>query len=281
MAICDVFPFSNELDLLEIRLNVLDEHVDYFVLSEAAVTFSGHSKPLYFDENRDRFSKFESRIIHHVVEDRPAASTFERDRDQKDDILRTLGTVCAPTDLILFSDVDEIPNPNRLPEAIAVAEDGRMAHFAQRLFYYFLNLEETSGRLLSITGDYPGLRHPQWIGSRLASYEMVSGTTMTDLRDPRHKSSGTRISDGGWHFSYCGSPSESITVEERVRQKVRDFAHQELVNERMLRKLSGRLNDRKDIFGRRGTKFRRAVLDDSFPDYVTKNLDQYSYLVMP
>lgn len=281
MAIYDVFPFSNELDLLEIRLNVLGEHVDYFVLSEAAVTFSGHHKPLYFAENRERFSKFDSRIIHHIVEDRPAASTFERDRDQKDDIFRTLSEVCSPTDLILFSDVDEIPDPKRFSEAIAAAEDGRMAHFAQRLFYYFLNLEETSGRLLSITSDYPGVRRPQWIGSRLAPYAMVSGTTMTDLRDPRHKTTGVRISDGGWHFSYCGSPDESITVEDRVRQKVRDFAHQELVNERMLRKLSGRLNDRKDIFGRRGTKFRRAVLDSSFPDYITTNLDRYSYLVLP
>ena len=53
MKIVDVFPFFNELDLLDIRLNVLDPHVDCFIISEATKTFSGLDKPLYYEENKN------------------------------------------------------------------------------------------------------------------------------------------------------------------------------------------------------------------------------------
>ena len=71
IKIYDVFCFFNELDLLEIRLNILDPYVDYFVLYEAPRTFSGDPKPLYFQENRQRFKKWERKIIHYVVENVP------------------------------------------------------------------------------------------------------------------------------------------------------------------------------------------------------------------
>ena len=53
MKIVDVFPFFNELDLLDIRLNVLDPYVDCFIISEATKTFQGGDKPLWYDENKD------------------------------------------------------------------------------------------------------------------------------------------------------------------------------------------------------------------------------------
>ena len=53
MKVIDVFPFFNELDLLEIRLNSLDPYVDCFILSEATKTFSGLDKPLYYQENKE------------------------------------------------------------------------------------------------------------------------------------------------------------------------------------------------------------------------------------
>ncbi len=63
----DVFRFFNELDLLELRLNILDAHVDYFVLVEATKTFSGLDKPLYYQENKERFAKWNHKIIHHII----------------------------------------------------------------------------------------------------------------------------------------------------------------------------------------------------------------------
>ena len=67
MKVFDVFPFFNELDLLEIRLNVLDPYVDFFVLSEGTKDFQGSDKVLYYKENKDRFEKFNHKIIHNIV----------------------------------------------------------------------------------------------------------------------------------------------------------------------------------------------------------------------
>ena len=65
----DCFSFFNELDLLEIRLNVLKDVVDKFVLVEATRTHTGAEKSLYFKENEARFSAFRDRIVHIVVDD--------------------------------------------------------------------------------------------------------------------------------------------------------------------------------------------------------------------
>ena len=71
----DVFIFYNELDLLEIRLNILYNHVDFFIIVESNRTFTGKNKPLYYKENKDRFIKFHDKILYHVVDDLP--DTFE------------------------------------------------------------------------------------------------------------------------------------------------------------------------------------------------------------
>ena len=56
--VIDAFMFNNELDVLNFRLHELNEHVDKFVIYENSWTFSGNKKPLYFEENKEMFSKF-------------------------------------------------------------------------------------------------------------------------------------------------------------------------------------------------------------------------------
>ena len=62
----DIFTFFNELELLEIRLNILNDYVDYFVLIECTETFSGLKKPLYYNENKNMFERWGHKIIHIV-----------------------------------------------------------------------------------------------------------------------------------------------------------------------------------------------------------------------
>src|SRR3989338_7414871 len=66
--IYDTFMFFNELDLLEIRLNVMNEVVDKFVLVESPFTYSGKAKPLFFQLNKKRFSKFLHNINYVLIE---------------------------------------------------------------------------------------------------------------------------------------------------------------------------------------------------------------------
>ena len=67
MRIFDSFIFFNELDLLEMRLNILNDVVDYFVLTESPWTVSGNPKPLYYQENKDRFENIVTEIIKNIT----------------------------------------------------------------------------------------------------------------------------------------------------------------------------------------------------------------------
>lgn len=107
----DCFPFFNELDILEIRLNTLDKHVDKFVLVEASKTQSLLDKPYFFEENKARYSKFLNKIIHVKVSDNPDLPGWVMENHQRNCITRGL-VDCNGEDTILISDVDEIPNLN-------------------------------------------------------------------------------------------------------------------------------------------------------------------------
>src|SRR6266540_5373589 len=67
MKVFDCFLFFNELDLLKLRLNVLDDCVDYFIIAESAITFQGEEKEFIFEKHRSQFAKFDHKIIYFKV----------------------------------------------------------------------------------------------------------------------------------------------------------------------------------------------------------------------
>ena len=137
MKIFDVFTFYNELDLLELRMNILGNSVDYFVINEANITFTGKPKPLYFAENRKRFAKWEDKIIYHLTEDnnetlqdywegvpyhrsmieeniKDLPIHYQRACFHKDSAIYGFLGKAQDDDIILTSDADEIANPEAL-----------------------------------------------------------------------------------------------------------------------------------------------------------------------
>ena len=106
----DLIPFFNEVDILTLRLHILDPYVDRFVIEEATTTFSGQRKDLCFDRNRELFSEFMHKIEYIVVdEDRDFAATHERDYFQKNHLSRGIADA-SDRDMIIFGDCDEIPD---------------------------------------------------------------------------------------------------------------------------------------------------------------------------
>lgn len=279
--IYDCFQFFNELDILEMRMHILEPYVDFFVITESSVTFSGDPKPLYFEENRNRFKKFEKKIIHNVVLDTPSGkdvSPFDRDGFQKNARSRPL-SLCQPNDIIIFSDLDEIPDPSSLKKHIDSFDANKVYHFAQRQFYFFLNLEEISGRLLSYAGDFQDANPKKWLGSYMMSYALFNKFPIEVLRIEKRPEHSIRVDDGGWHFTYMGGDS-SISVAERVAQKIKYAAHQEFNTKKVHSKLKENIFNGRDIFGRRA-KFRLTTIDDSFPAYLTENIHKYQHLIAP
>lgn len=276
----DCIPFFNELDILKLRLHILDPIVDKFIIEEATVTFSGEPKELCFEKNKAMFQQFLPKIEYIVVEDSPKeASTHERDKFQKNALAKGL-TGAADEDVIILSDVDEIPNPRALETIIADFDPDKIYHLAQRMFYCFINMEEVSGNLLSITGDFPGVEKKMWLGTKVFSKKSIPEKGIIELRQaPTTAPNAVRVAEGGWHFGYMGSRQET-DVSRRIGTKVVAAAHQEYNNSDTLAEARDKLIMGQDIFGR-DARFKRVEVDESYPEYLLKHIEEYRYLIMP
>lgn len=276
----DCIPFFNELDILNLRLHILNPYVDRFVIEEATVTFSGEPKELCFEKNKELFKEFLPKIDYIVVDDSPKeATTHERDKFQKNQLIRGLTNI-TDDDVIIVSDVDEIPNPEELKKIIFGFNKDTVYHMAQRMFYGFLNIEEISGKLLSITGDFEGIEHKQWLGTKVISKKLIPQTGIIDIREfPTEDDRSIRIENGGWHFGYMGGRGER-DASKRIGIKVQAAAHQEYSSKDTLAEVVDRLIIGQDMFGR-DAQFMQVPIDETYPLYLREHLQEYDYLIMP
>lgn len=142
----DCFIFNNETDLLEIRLNILDDYVDYFVIIESSETFTGLKKKLFF--NIENYPKFKDKIIYGVINKFPKNGTAWQNEDYQRNYISKLLENANSEDFIMISDLDEIPN---LKNINLLDYDEKLIVFEQRLFLYKLNYGEAK---------------PSWHGTR-------------------------------------------------------------------------------------------------------------------
>ncbi|MEI6647582.1 MAG: hypothetical protein WCP12_16205 [bacterium] len=272
--IYDCFTFFNELDLLEIRLNVLNDVVDRFVLVEATKTHSGKDKPLYFNDNKERYKAFLHKIVHVIVDDYPpfvTAWTYEN--HQRNAILRGL-TQANPDDAIMISDLDEIPRPD-LVRTHAQAKTTVL--FIQKPYYYYLNFLNVSSPEWPLgTKLFPFqyfLRDDSKLSFSYSEFllpEINQGVTPTKMRFVENV---TAIRNAGWHFSYLGGT-------EAIIKKIQSIAHQEFntvdnCNEKQLKE---RVEKGEDLF-HRGEKYFGVQIDNSYPSYIKENREKYQHLI--
>lgn len=235
----DCFTFFNEFELLELRLHELEKVVDKFVLVESNKTHSNLPKPLYFSENKSQYSDFLDRIIHIVVDDMPLGEKprdhWKRERFQRNAISRGLKG-CSPQDIIMVSDIDEIPNAHtveRFCENFTI-RDGIFPGLPHRI----LNAHITRFFLKPFRRKLRK-RHPYvwkleqylcalYLNRRVRSEEWWYGTRIMHFRDlscpEEMRHSGYKIiRNGGWHFSYMGDAN-------RIKTKIKATPHQEINN---------------------------------------------------
>lgn len=276
----DCIPFFNELDILKLRLHILDPIVDKFIIEEATVTFSGEPKELCFEKNKEMFQEFLPKIVYIVVDNSPVDTTTHlRDKFQKNALERGLENA-TDEDVIILSDVDEIPNPDTLKKIISEFDPEKIYHLAQRMFYCFINMEEVSGNLLSITGEFPGVERKMWLGTKVFAKRSIPADGIIQLREASTTApNALRVADGGWHFGYMGSRQET-DVSKRIGTKVVAAAHQEYNDQDILAEARDRLILGQDMFGRQA-RFERVEVDESYPKYLLEHIEEYRYLIMP
>ena len=236
MKIIDTFIFYNELDLLKYRLAILDEHVDYFILVESTHTFTGHPKPLFYNENKENneygFAVFKDKIIHIIVDDFPfkypnidhqRQQQWQNEYHQRNYIRQGLHQIqnnLNDDDIILTADVDEIPDPKILIKAknntLEFNKDS-LNRLALDMYYYNLNFRVGDGQ------NWHGIKLMTW-----ATYNKIN-LTFQQMRIWEHTHSVPRIPYGGWHLSYFGDIDFIIN-------KVTNFSHQEYNNNETINK---------------------------------------------
>lgn len=253
--IYDCFLFNNELELLDIRLNLLKNIVDKFVITESTVTHTNEPKKLFYAENKSQFKQFQDKIIHNVITDSPSVSNPWIINDYQFSNMQKSLLKCKPQDLILFGDVDEIPRPEKVSEWIE--NDARLKVFAQAHCHYYLN--------------FANEEKDTWLGTRMIAYRDLKG--YGTLWIARYSKYDVKIDNGGWHFSYLGGV-------KRIQEKMRYSTHQEYNNDKYNtpEKIRLAMLDGKDIVGK-GWKFYLA--DDSFlPGYVIENKSKFESLLL-
>jgi FkbM family methyltransferase len=194
------------------RFAELDDCVDFFVLVEAKHTLAGIPKPLFFDQNRELFVRYLPKIIHVALPSLPPIITddepsrFWLERFQRNAVLLGLLS-CNPQadDLVLLSDVDEIPSRSGISAASDLLADNDVVDFKQTAYYYWLDRAE---------GPDP----KRWIGTVATRYKSFARILPQELRrgwgragcfegvlniagDSVRRAS---VENGGWHLTYFG-----------------------------------------------------------------------------
>jgi beta-1,4-mannosyl-glycoprotein beta-1,4-N-acetylglucosaminyltransferase len=261
MAIYDCFQYFNEDHIVDLRLNILDEYVDYFVISESTKTHQGKNKSINFDLKK--FSKFKDKIIF-ITADYKQSVNFNKhtggespiEQHQRNSLIEGIKDA-SQDDLIILSDSDEIPDLTKLP---LIKNNKKFIAFSQKMFMYKLNLQN--------------LDESNWIGSKVTKKKYIK--SMQELRNLKFKKYpfwridkiNQQIINGGWHFSYLHTP-------QQILKKVRSFSHGEYNNDDLNEKnIEEKILRNEDIFNR-NIKLKRIDLDNSYPKYIIENKDKF------
>ena len=224
MKIIDCTSFYNEHMMYEVRLNILKDKIEKFIVTESTFSHSGKKKKLNFDI--DNYPKFKDKIIYIVIDKEPdgieeenndpsiqRSNSLKRIALSYDESLKKLGNFSS-NDFIMLSDNDEIPNLN---SDKFLKNKNSIVLFNQLFFYYKFNLlydkmiwpgtkgcRKSKLKSLSWLRNIKLKRYPFW---RLDT--LFSETKYIDLNI---------VNDGGWHFTNLKTP-------EQMYEKFMNFGH--------------------------------------------------------
>ena len=230
MKIFDCFMYFDEEVVLDLRLNFLDQYVDYFVIVESIYTHKGEKRKLKF--NLNKFEKFKSKIIYKVYDEnnediekildqdsekiksyKYIMNALRRENGQRNHILAGLDNADID-DIILISDVDEIPNLNSI-DFTKIRE--KIFMFRQDMFYYKFNLKLPNMVWTGTKGcRKKNLLSPQWL--RNVKDRKYSIFRFDILFSDKKYNSIKFVDKGGWHFT-------NLKTAKEIEHKLKSYLH--------------------------------------------------------
>ena len=291
MNIYDCFMYFDEDLLLDLRLHTLDKYIKKFVITEATYTHNGSPKKLRFDISN--FKKFKDKIEYIIVDQEPPNILKLSDKDDKNEkasklILNGMArdyfqreklseglTNADENDLILISDLDEIPNLSSLDLSNI---NNKIIIFEQKMFYYKLNLLYEDFKWLgSKATKKRNLLSPQWL--RNIKGKNYPFWRLDVLFSKKKYSNLYFVKNGGWHFTCLRTPKD-------LEKKLLNFAHHYEFEESGLK-----INDLKKLISEKrvmydhnidqkgykwsGKSILKKISNDFLPVHISLNQDQY------
>ena len=289
MKVFDCFMYFDEEIVLDLRLNMLDPYVDYFVIVESIFTHKGDRRELKF--NHEKFNKFKRKIIYLTYDDKPKDIEEINDEDSENEKSRKFILNAAyrengqrnfiskglrdaeDEDVILISDVDEIPN---LENINLKKINQKIMLFKQNMFYYKFNLK---------------LPNLVWSGTKACKKKYLkSPQWLRNIKDKNYpwwrfdvffsdtKYSNIKIfKNGGWHFSYIKSPED---IEKKLKSYLHHVEYE--LNPLGKEKISELINQKKAVYNLRvdsrlnkfneGDELKKLDLN-LLPKYVRDNMN--------
>lgn len=265
MKIYDCFTYCGEDFLLDTRLNILNKDVDFFVIIEMSKFHSGKERQQRFNINK--FLKFKKKIRYYFIENTPNhdGDNWKFENFQRNQI--KLGLFDAQNeDIIIVSDLDEIPNLT-----LKIHLNCHSCVFLQNFYYFKLN-----------NLCFEGLKwKKKWPGSKSLKFKFYSSAQ--EVREQRvrniawwridKKVKRKVIENGGWHFSYLMTP-------EKIAEKIYNFAHKEFKIYSDIEHINKQIRLQNDIFLRKNLKFKTVKIDESYPEYIQKNINKFDQWIL-
>lgn len=265
MKIIDTFTFFNELTLLDLRLNILNDFVDKFVLVEARYSHQNKPKPLYYQDNKHLFEKFNHKIEHIIVETFPEHSYFSHEAYQRNYIINGVLDKCNPEDIVFISDLDEIWNPKKVIPFLKEAAYDTIYWWPSLICYFYFNLAAQKNLWLQ----------PFYIRYGFLNELHKKGYLITEdlLRNTLNRFTVKKeFLEGlcGWHFSYTENPT----------YKLQNFLHSEykdLTQNFLDDCIKQMINPfhKNQMF-----KIKDEELLGYLPPYVVQNIDKYQKYIL-
>ncbi len=257
----NLFPFYNEITILQIRLREMADWVDHFVIVEAAETFTGRAKPFYLDDFKAVIAEFEPKILRVKVDAFPACcrTPWAREFYQRDVAVRALDGLWTPDDLMIVTDVDEIVDRRGLE-----GFDSALAALRMRTHRFFLNYCAKEGTT-----------HANRRSGFACKAEVLSrfGSSYLRMSMAPYAKDWLSLPNCGWHLT-------SIGDAEAIADKFRSFSHQEedKATFRDVDRTRARLNSIRA--GSTNPVWERREIDDSFPAYVREHEEELGALIL-
>ena len=292
MKIYDCFMFYDEDLIAELRFNILNQYVNEFIVVESKYTHSGEKRELLFNINK--YPNFKNKINYIVLENEPdnlekvydddtedkknskyIMNALKRENYHRNEISKGLNKA-SPEDLILISDVDEIPNLSKLD---INKINNEIILFKQNFYYYKLNLKlEDMPWYGTKACKFKILKSPQWL--RNIKDKKYPFWRVDVLFSDKKYLNIKHIEDGGWHFSNMKTPAD-------IEKKMRTYLHHREYDIKPLgtKKIEEMIKSKKSIYNLRadmknekfdGTQNLKATDGHELPEYLKKNKTKYS-----